>query len=95
MAGGGAADRFEHPQGPGALPDPLCRGGSVIVSPLGEVLAGPLWGEEGILRAQLDLREIVRSRLDFDPAGHYARHDVFAFDVRDQPEPVHVEVADE
>jgi nitrilase len=70
------------------LPDLLCEGGSVIVSPLGEVIAGPLWGEEGILRARLNLRDIVRARFDFDAIGHYARPDVFRFDVPGMPEPV-------
>jgi nitrilase len=58
-------------------PEVMCRGGSVIVSPLGEVLAGPLWDEEGMLTAVLDLDEVPRSKLDFDVAGHYARPDVF------------------
>jgi nitrilase len=71
-----------------ALPDVLCRGGSVIVSPLGEVLAGPVWDEERILRARLDLREIARARFDFDAAGHYARPDVFRVDIPGAPEPV-------
>ena len=74
-----------------ALPDVLCRGGSVVVSPLGEVLAGPVWDEERILRARLDLRETARARFDFDPAGHYARPDVFRFDVPGAPEPVRVD----
>ena len=60
-----------------AQPEVMCRGGSVIVSPLGEVLAGPLYDEEGILYAQLDMDEVVRSKLDFDVVGHYARPDVF------------------
>jgi nitrilase len=76
-----------------ALPDVLCRGGSVIVSPLGEVLAGPVWDEERLLRARLDLRETARARFDFDPAGHYARPDVFWFDVPGAPEPVRVDAA--
>ena len=58
-------------------PETLCRGGSAIVSPLGEVIAGPLFDEEGILYADLDMGEIVRSRFDFDVIGHYARPDVF------------------
>jgi nitrilase len=70
------------------LPDVLCRGGSVIVSPLGEVLAGPVWEEERILRARLELRQVTRARFDFDPAGHYARPDVFRFEVPGLPEPV-------
>lgn len=58
-------------------PEVMSRGGSVVVSPLGEVVAGPLWDEEGILYAQIDLAEVSRAKLDFDPVGHYARPDVF------------------
>lgn len=57
--------------------DELCRGGSAIVGPLGEELAGPLYGEEGILYADLDLADIPRAKFDFDVTGHYARSDVF------------------
>ena len=57
----------------------LCRGGSVVVSPLGEVLAGPLFDQEGILYVTLDMREIGRGKMDFDVAGHYNRPDVFSF----------------
>jgi nitrilase len=63
-------------------PEVMCRGGSVIVSPLGEVLAGPLYDREGILVADLDLAEVVRARFDFDVVGHYARPDVFDYAVR-------------
>lgn len=66
-------------------PEVLSRGGSVIVSPLGEVLAGPLYGEEGILTAEVDLDELVRSRMDFDVTGHYSRDDIFELSVKDQP----------
>ena len=66
-------------------PDVMCRGGSAIVSPLGEVLAGPLYDQEGILFAELDLGEIVRSKLDFDVVGHYARPDVFQLTVNERP----------
>jgi nitrilase len=59
------------------FPDPICRGGSVIVSPLGEVMAGPLWDEQGMLLAELDLGETIRGKLDFDVTGHYQRGDVF------------------
>lgn len=67
-------------------PEVMSRGGSVIVSPRGEVLAGPLWSEEGILTAEIDLDQVVKSKLDFDPVGHYARPDVFRLEVSDQPE---------
>jgi len=66
-------------------PEVVCRGGSAIVSPLGEVLAGPLYDQEGILFADLDLAEVARSRFDFDAVGHYARPDVFQLIVNEQP----------
>ncbi|QKW48779.1 nitrilase-related carbon-nitrogen hydrolase [Streptomyces buecherae] len=66
----------------GDAPDTvLINGGSVIVSPLGEVLAGPLRDGEGILTATLDLDDLARARFDFDATGHYARPDVFALHV--------------
>jgi len=70
-----------------ASPDILCRGGSAIVSPLGQVVAGPLYDTEGILFAALDLGEVPRSRFDFDAAGHYARPDVFRLIVNERAAP--------
>jgi nitrilase len=64
-------------------PEILCRGGSAIISPLGEVLAGPLFDQEGTLFAELDLSEIARSKFDFDVVGHYARPDVFQLTVNE------------
>ena len=66
-------------------PDVLCRGGSAIVSPLGAYLAGPLFDQEGILYADLELEQIVEARFDFDPVGHYARPDVFSLVVDERP----------
>lgn len=66
------------------LPELLCSGGSAIVSPMGEILAGPLFGEEGILHAAIDLQQIAKSRFDFDVAGHYARPDVFRLIVNER-----------
>lgn len=68
-------------------PDVMCRGGSVIVSPFGEVMAGPLYDEEGILYANLDLSEITKAKVDFDVVGHYARPDVFQLHVDSEPHP--------
>ena len=65
-------------------PDILCRGGSAIVSPLGKVLEGPLYNREGILFSELDMGEVIRSRVDFDPVGHYARPDVFQLIVNER-----------
>lgn len=64
----------------------FCRGGSVIVSPLGQIVAGPLFDESGIVTAQIDLDEITKSKLDFDVNGHYNRTDIFDFKVNDQPD---------
>jgi len=58
-----------------------CRGASAIINPFGEVLAGPLENEEGLLVADLDLDDVVRGRYDFDVAGHYARPDLFTLSV--------------
>jgi nitrilase len=66
-------------------PDIMCRGGSAIISPLGKVLAGPLYEQEGILFADLDLGAIARSKFDFDVVGHYARPDVFQLTVNEKP----------
>ena len=78
------SDLQGHPE-LAALPDPLCRGGSAIISPLGEPLAGPLYDREGILYAELDLAELIRSKVDFDVTGHYARPDIFQLLVNEQP----------
>lgn len=59
------------------MPEVISRGGSAIVSPFGEYLAGPLFDEEGILTAEIDMAEIARGRFDFDVTGHYAKPDVF------------------
>ena len=66
-------------------PEIMCRGGSAIISPLGDVLAGPLYDEEGILYGDLDLAEVAQSKLDFDVVGHYARPDVFQLIVHEEP----------
>jgi len=67
-------------------PENLCSGGSIIVSPLGKVLAGPLFDTTGVLIAELDLEDVPRSKLDFDVIGHYARNDIFELKVNGQPD---------
>src|SRR5207247_9986024 len=54
-------------------PDLVGRGGSAIVGPDGEYLAGPLWDEEGVLGAELDPELLFTERQRFDPAGDYSR----------------------
>jgi nitrilase len=69
-------------------PKIMSNGGSVIISPMGEVLAGSLLNKEGILIAELDTSEIIRAKMDFDVIGHYARPDIFKFKAEDQPETI-------
>ena len=57
-------------------------GGSVIINPMGKVIAGPLFGKEGIVTAEIDHREIIKAKMDFDVIGHYTRPDVFGFEWR-------------
>src|SRR6059058_280512 len=59
----------------------LGRGGSAILAPDGSYLAGPLYGEEGILYAELDPMRLDEERQRFDPAGHYHRPDVLGLRV--------------
>jgi len=66
-------------------PDVICRGGSAIISPFGEVLAGPLYDQEGTLFADIDLAEVARGKFDFDVVGHYARPDIFQLVVNESP----------
>lgn len=65
----------------------LIRGGSVIVDPLGNFLAGPCYDGECILTADLDLNRIPEGKYDLDVAGHYARPDVFRLIVNERPAP--------
>jgi nitrilase len=70
-----SACQFSEPQKIG--------GGSLIVGPMGTVLAGPARGGETILTADLDLGETIEGKFDLDVAGHYARPDVFRLDVNE------------
>lgn len=63
-------------------PDILCRGGSAIIDPYGNYLAGPVYDQEVILYADLHPDELIKAKMDFDVAGHYHRPDVFDFDWR-------------
>ena len=65
------------------------RGGSMIVNPHGELLAGPTYDAECIVAADLDLGQIAEGKFDLDVAGHYARPDVFQLSVNDHPGRAH------
>lgn len=57
----------------------------MIVDPLGNVLAGPVFNEETILYADIDMHQKSRSHIDFDTVGHYSRSDVFTLQVNTAP----------
>ncbi|MEO5838456.1 MAG: carbon-nitrogen hydrolase family protein [Acidimicrobiales bacterium] len=62
--------------------DWMSRGNTTIVAPGGEIIAGPLVGEVGVVSATLDPDRIVSGRRMFDPVGHYARPDVLTLTIR-------------
>ncbi|RSM16802.1 hypothetical protein BHE90_011045 [Fusarium euwallaceae] len=60
----------------------LSRGGSSIVTPFGDVVAGPQWEDpDGLIYADVDFRDCIRGRLDLDAAGSYSRNDSFKLSV--------------
>ncbi len=63
----------------------VALGGSCIISPLGNILAGPDYEGEAVLTAEIDLADIARGKFDFDVVGHYARPDVFQLSVNEKP----------
>jgi len=66
----------------GEDPDAIvCRGGSCIVDPFGNFLAGPNLEGEAVLIAEIDRAQIVRGKYDLDVVGHYARPDIFQLHV--------------
>jgi nitrilase len=56
-------------------------GNSCIISPKGQILAGPLDSEEGILYAEINMNEIIEAKRSLDVVGHYSRPDVFNFSI--------------
>ena len=59
-------------------------GGAAIIEPAsGDVIAGPLYGEEGIVVADCDLRVGLHAKRSFDSVGHYSRQDVLGHEMTD------------
>jgi nitrilase len=62
------------------------RGGAAVIEPTwGEVIGGPLYGEEGIVVADCDLRRGLHAKRWFDSVGHYSREDILAREMADLP----------
>ena len=59
----------------------LLNGGSAVIAPDGEYLIPPVYDDETILYADLDLNQIAQEQMTLDVTGGYARDDVFSFAV--------------
>ncbi len=87
LAAGGILAAAELPSelklAPEITPQTLVqKGGSAIIAPDGSYLAGPVYDEEVILTADLDLRHITKERMALDVTGHYSRRELFTFGVQ-------------
>ncbi|TQV94345.1 hypothetical protein V2A60_002620 [Cordyceps javanica] len=79
---GDQAAAAAQPKAAGMAPGWLSRGGSAIVSPYGDVVAGPQWEDsEGLIWHDVDMRDCIRGRLDLDAQGSYSRNDAFKLSV--------------
>lgn len=63
----------------------VLNGGSAIIAPDGSLLAGPVFEEETILTADLDLSCIPKESLALDVTGHYSRPDIFDVKLKNSP----------
>ncbi|MFL0810351.1 MAG: carbon-nitrogen hydrolase family protein [Agarilytica sp.] len=61
-------------------------GDSVVIEPGGEIIAGPLHQEEGILYCDINREKVVTAKRALDVAGHYSRPDIFTLNVNTQPQ---------
>ena len=66
------------------LPDMVCRGGSCIIDPYGHYLTEPVWDEETIIYADLDMILPAACKMEHDAVGHYARPDVLKLMVEER-----------
>jgi len=56
-------------------------GGSGIINPRGEYIAGPLYDKEGILYAEIDMEMIIRAKAVIDAMGHFSRPDILSLNI--------------
>jgi nitrilase len=61
-------------------------GDSAVIAPGGEIVAGPMREEKGILYAEVDSKSTGISKRDLDVTGHYSRPDIFTLSVDTQPQ---------
>ena len=68
--------------------DWINSGHSCIIAPNGKIMAGPLVEKEEILYAEIDLKQVTAAKRRLDVAGHYARPDVFKFEIDQSVNPM-------
>lgn len=90
VAAGSVLSRADLPEGVTLLDDvpgdgPFMRGGSVIIGPNADILAGPVRNEETLVIAEVDPSRAVRESMTLDVSGHYSRPDVFTLLVDESP----------
>ena len=67
-------------------------GDSVVIAPGGDIVAGPLRKEEGILYCEIDVARAAVAKRALDVVGHYSRPDIFKLHINTQPQsPVEIE----
>lgn len=66
------------------LPEFVCRGGSCVIDPYGHYLTEPVWDEETIIYAELDMNLVSACKMEHDAVGHYARPDVLELKVNEK-----------
>ncbi len=87
MRGGDIPDDF--PEKSALYPDNdewINQGDSVVIAPGGEIVAGPMREEEGILYCEVDPKRVGRSKRTLDVVGHYSRPDIFKLHVNTKPQ---------
>lgn len=65
------------------LPETIMKGGSCVVDPYGHYVVEPVWNQEEIIYAELDMDAVPSSRMEFDGVGHYSRPDVLKLQIND------------
>lgn len=69
-------DNLHCPDEIAQLPHDICTGGSCIVDPYGHYVTQPVWDQEEIIYADIDMDQVPMSRMEFDATGHYSRPDI-------------------